>query len=121
MTTEERAARKGARWLDKNHPGWAQKIDIRTLQMRNGYQCVLGQCFGGFWAALEKITKRSRRSDVAERAKANKWATDYGFQAQTRADGLQARNGSYERLGLAWAPLVAIRQMRETLHPTEDS
>lgn len=45
-TAEKRlraAARRGARHLDKHHPGWADLVDLGTLTMSNGAVCVLGQ------------------------------------------------------------------------------
>ena len=50
MTNNEVKARiaKGAAWLDKWHPGWAMKIDLRSLNMFNCLQCVAGQLFGDY-------------------------------------------------------------------------
>lgn len=41
----EARVRRGAKWLDKNEPGWADKIDPDKLDMTTGQHCVLGQVF----------------------------------------------------------------------------
>lgn len=113
-TAEEIAAGKGARWLDKHHPGWFEKIDLRLLRLQNTRMCILGQCFGEFWAALTQITGEDEGGE-----RGSKWARVYGFNAaRTTRDTLV--KGSYERLGLAWAPLVAIRQVKAAQAPLVD-
>ena len=50
----------GCRWLDENFPGWEERIDIHTLDLANGHQCICGQVF-------------------AEEARDNKWSGHHGF------------------------------------------
>jgi hypothetical protein len=32
-------------WLDENHPGWHEKIDIKKLDLSNPDSCICGQVF----------------------------------------------------------------------------
>jgi len=47
MTVQERVC-KGASLLDEIEPGWYQKIDLVTLNLRNCFSCVIGQVFGEY-------------------------------------------------------------------------
>lgn len=47
MTTAQQAVANGARWLDTNFPGWVARIDVKTLNLREGESCICGQVFGG--------------------------------------------------------------------------
>ncbi len=40
------AARRGARWLDKNVPGWSRKVRRRQLDLNSTQFCILGQIDG---------------------------------------------------------------------------
>ncbi len=98
------AVLKGTRWLDRNHPNWARTIDLSVLEMSSGNLCILGQCFGGFFMGLRNYTPA--KIQQAEQAVQLAWATAHGFYSYNVSDD------SYERLALAWAPVVAIRQMK---------
>lgn len=39
---------RGARFLDGNRPGWIHEVNVKTLNMKRGETCVLGQLYGGF-------------------------------------------------------------------------
>lgn len=40
--------RRGLAWLEETHgPGWEDKIDLATLNLRACDRCVLGQVYGG--------------------------------------------------------------------------
>jgi hypothetical protein len=45
MTTAEQAAAKGAALLDEEVPGWADRIDVPTLDLGSCTLCVLGQLY----------------------------------------------------------------------------
>lgn len=105
---------RGTRYLDRHCPGWANNIDLATLDMESGAQCVLGQCFGDFFRALQTHTPIKVQGMDTESQ--NEWAIRHGFYG----DG---KPGAYERLGLSWAPVIAYRQMQErfkTVVPSED-
>jgi hypothetical protein len=46
------AVRRGARFLDRELPRWAEIIDPSLLMMNDCYRCVLGQLFRNFDAGL---------------------------------------------------------------------
>lgn len=48
LILEERVDR-GARFLDEKEPGWWDKIDLETLNMKNCYLCILGQLTGDYF------------------------------------------------------------------------
>lgn len=48
----ERRVAAGAVFLDKHHPGWEQKINLRTLNIQCGTSCILGQLYGKFSKAI---------------------------------------------------------------------
>jgi hypothetical protein len=45
LTTYRERVAKGAAVLDAEVPGWADRIDLDSLELRNTNQCVLGQLF----------------------------------------------------------------------------
>ena len=44
MSVQERVVR-GTRWLDHVRPGWRDSLELGTLDLSNGGQCVLGLLF----------------------------------------------------------------------------
>jgi hypothetical protein len=44
-TTPAQAVTRGAALLDREFPGWAERIDLPTLDLGDCYQCILGQLF----------------------------------------------------------------------------
>ncbi len=53
-TLRERVA-EGAAILDAEYPTWFEQIDRSTLNMGNTSLCVLGQVFGNFNEACERL------------------------------------------------------------------
>jgi hypothetical protein len=45
----------GARFLDKEVPGWWRRVSIETLDMATSRQCVLGQLFGSYSGGCERL------------------------------------------------------------------
>ena len=45
----KRQIARGVELLNRERPGWLQKIDLDTLNMENPLCCVLGQVDGGYW------------------------------------------------------------------------
>ncbi len=43
----EAEVKKGAEWLDKNVPGWVDKIDMKKFYVGAYETCALGQSIGG--------------------------------------------------------------------------
>jgi hypothetical protein len=54
LTPQIAAARvaQGAAFLDRVRPGWADLINVDTLQMVQCYRCVLGQIYGDYCAGV---------------------------------------------------------------------
>jgi len=76
LRTLQVRVKRGAAWLDTNHPKWADRIDVPALSLSNPCQCVLGQLFGNFW-----IDPSGDRCDTPigkyERAKALGFCSPY--------------------------------------------
>lgn len=45
-------AKRGAKFLDEEIPGWAKRIDLDKLDLQCCGLCPLGQLFGGFWYGI---------------------------------------------------------------------
>ena len=88
-----RAAR-GAAFLDGHVPGWAQRVDLDTLDMSNCRYCVLSQVAGNYRDAVQDFDIDSDLDAVA-----------LGF-LRVSGDG-----SSWQRLAEAWAG--EIRERRE--------
>lgn len=114
MTAEQRAARKGALWLDKHaEPRWADKVSLPELNMCSPSLCVLGQYGGEYSEQLNAFASAigiPAEDDDGDDAQL-RWAVTHGFTAQRDSRG-EDKNGSFERLAFAWAPLIATRQLR---------
>ena len=50
--------------LDKHAPGWARKVNLRTLNMRSCKFCVLGQVFGEFISGLRTLEIPDERAQA---------------------------------------------------------
>lgn len=46
VPTAHELVERGARLLDEKLPGWADQIDLDTLNMREGCNCIIGQIGG---------------------------------------------------------------------------
>lgn len=105
---------RGVTYLDNNCSDWPSKIDLRTLRLESGSQCVIGQCFGDFWTKLNDILNISCDDDdsnAAERKRAA-WAHPRGFSLP---DSDQS-NGNWERLSLVWGEVIYKRQIIKASH-----
>jgi hypothetical protein len=45
----------GATLLDMSVPGWAEKIDVKTLSLNNCNRCVLGQIFSTYENGMHRL------------------------------------------------------------------
>lgn len=95
-------AKRGARWLDEEFPGWEERINTRTLDLGRGEKCICGQVF-------QKKAGRSRKfSDGFEYAEdtlfteANAWINAI-VKMETKKQGLHSDswNERAERVGIA--------------------
>ena len=46
---------RGAALLDKNCPGWEQRVDLEKLSIRSAYDDILGQCYGHYVRGLHTL------------------------------------------------------------------
>lgn len=83
----------GAAWLDQNRPGWADRIDLDRLHMRNACRCILGQEYGSYYKAPITMDQ----------------AVNLGFDAQGAAQGW-AEDDDFAALDDAWTALIEARR-----------
>lgn len=90
-------ASRGARYLDEVAPGWADDVDLWSLDLAHGSTCVLGQLHGSFSMGLGRAGVFSLSS--APRASFS--PVDLGFHCiQGVCEALQEQD--YEYLNHAW-------------------
>lgn len=61
--TVRQKVQNGIDWLDEHAPGWERRIDLSTLNLYRGCDCVLGQVFQeeakeSGWSSSEEDTLR---------------------------------------------------------------
>lgn len=94
------AARRGAKFMDGKRPGWARRVKITKLRMRQGVLvdgcgCVLAQEFGGFCEGARQLRTESK---LALR----------GFIAGGRT--FSRNEHLYRELDVAWADEIRARR-----------
>ena len=104
MTTQEQAelvaycrARAGAVLLDAEYPGWAEEIDLDTLDMGDCIECVLGQLYGDYMDGMAALDPAAAESDEEPA-----WAVDLGFNFGDMAT-------EYSDLDRAWRAEITKR------------
>lgn len=85
------AVKKGANWLDLNHPGWAHKLDINKLNMDDCQNCVIGQAVGNYWETIG----------------GTRWAIEHGFDTPSNSTDIAAQG--YADLETLWTNEVKKR------------
>ena len=96
------AAAQGAVYLDTIRPMWFKEIDLKTLDLDDPSQCILGQCFDDFWDGL-RILVPEIDGDVSSE---HPFALTFGFNVPKS----RQTDGNYERLGLAWKAEIRRRR-----------
>lgn len=48
MSTIKERVQAGAELLDREEPGWEQRIDVRELDLQDACRCILGQLYGDY-------------------------------------------------------------------------
>ena len=100
-----RRAQAGAALLDAEDPGWAARIDPRSLELADGRACVLGQLHGDYRRGLFRGRIVGASSAPARFVS----PVDLGFQA-SREGGEEAERLDYAHLTRAWRREIASRQ-----------
>lgn len=107
---ENRVAR-GVDWLDENVPDWAERVEVKTLEMASPCRCVLGQVFSaantydkthhiGDPTGYDLGLDLAYDQDPVEFT--SKWAEDRGFDGETDAE--------FAALGIAWTKAIEARR-----------
>lgn len=91
--TEVEVVKRGAQYLDKTDPGWENKINLDTLNLRNCHVCILGQLDSDFW---EEIKRRDMTFDDA---------AEYGF-----AIHLWDSNKNWDLLTEEWKKVIVQKR-----------
>lgn len=69
--------RNGARWLDENFPGWEDRINIATLSLEDGNNCICGQVFAGRARRLNSAMSGYTYAEDHLFAEANSWISGF--------------------------------------------
>lgn len=99
------AVKKGAAWLDENHPGWEQRIDLSKLHMNRCESCVIGQAVGKYWAVTIEAARNAEYDGGGD-----VWAAEHGFDvAGFDHDDDYTMSNSYRALETEWSEVVRDR------------
>jgi hypothetical protein len=107
-TEIQKAAARGAKFLDEKQPGWADEIDLDSLQMVSRCNCIIGQITGTYHKGFGEIVNEGHDS-LGPRA------SELGFILPKRQIRLSdsetwGRDQEWSDLGDAWAVEVLNRQ-----------
>lgn len=50
MYTEQ--VNNGVEWLNQNCPDWLDRIDLDSLDIKDGTRCILGQLYGDYFSSI---------------------------------------------------------------------
>lgn len=98
------AVKRGAYWLDNNHPDWAQRIQLDELEMDDCAMCVVGQAIGDYSDAIAKAGNVQVYSlDAME------WSIDHGFDIPDSVEDYSDTQKRYRELETLWTDQVKAR------------
>ena len=98
---------RGAAYLDEMDPGWAERIDVWSLDLAHGNTCILGQLHGSFPLGLG----RAGLFSLSSAPRAGFSPVDLGFHCvQGVCEALQEQD--YEYLNEAWHAEIEARVER---------
>lgn len=99
------AVKRGACYMDENHPGWASKINFDLFDMSNCQQCVVGQAIGKYGDAIAQAS-----GSWAYSSEGSDWAIGHGFDVTAKAFD-ESENGvnAYIELETLWTEQVRER------------
>jgi hypothetical protein len=104
MTTIKERVKAGAALLDREEPGWEQRINLETLNLEESCCCVLGQLFQGYSTGVARL-------DLDLEAEFS-----LGFY---RFDPASDREYSWDSLTRAWKALIRERRRQAAARPAE--
>lgn len=82
---------RGAKLLDERAPGWRSRIDLETLDMRDGACCILGQVYLDYSTGITSLDLWRRPS-----------TRDRGFAT--------AKGERYSDLTAAWCAFLEAKE-----------
>jgi hypothetical protein len=110
LTIEQRVA-NGVAWLDENVPGWLDRIELPTLDMKSDCRCVIGQVVGKYNRIIEDSGSARLLDNV--RLISFEEAARLGFDAVERVSA-RGDFGAGESENLAFADEFAALQSEWT-------
>ncbi len=72
---------RGAQFLDKEMPGWEERVDLSSLSLRDPCKCVVGHLYGNYCAVIGGLIQDGEPSEYG--FDINYWATDKDWNALT--------------------------------------
>lgn len=122
----------GATLLDTEFPGWTDHIDLKTLNLKCGCNCVLGQKFGDFSDGAREIgyalpSDAYDSNEVLWNDESSKMLEALGFFVRTRLSALRHDDYSsfevevlrvdaeYATLTEAWTDLILARRAESAI------
>lgn len=100
------AVKRGAYWLDEEHPGWAEEINFDTFAMDNCQECIIGQAVGTYFQTIEKASGGYSEDDHYH---SDDWAIDHGFNIPWGDFSFEQEQEYYSHLEVLWTEQVRDR------------
>lgn len=112
-TEARERAERGAALLDREEPGWADRINLSTFDLGDGCLCVLGQVYSRYAEGIKALALAEADSTDAEDDLGD-YGAPYGFNLGT-ADyngnrGLPSIHAAWSVLQHAWVQVIRQRQ-----------
>lgn len=102
-STLESCVQRGAAFLDAEKPGWRDSINLATLRMDSGTQCVCGQVF-----RTDASTIETGYDYALDAYGGSLWAEQHGFEQSHEVDeDTGTRPYTYLELAAAWSQVIA--------------
>lgn len=108
---------KGAAWLDEKRPTWPSLINFNRLRLHSCSQCVLGQCFGSYWAVID-LEDKPFGIHGAEQNGVSPWAIAHGFAVDCDFDNGDGWS-EWGVLRECWITVILARRAKAAQVPAE--
>lgn len=104
---------KGVLYLDEHYPGWANRINLRTFDLSQSENCVVGQLMGSY--AVNNVAKcfgvENLPTDTVERRLAV-WKVGAAYGTLIDDNNLLNTDTTYTALEEDWRKAIKARQRR---------
>lgn len=98
---------KGAALLDRERPGWDQRIDLDRLNVRSECNCVFGQEFAQHPEADNPIPFTTGAEELFGTEATADDLAEYGFEEYSD----EPEDGGYEALTAEWKRVILARRI----------